>query len=137
MLNDLIPQSWELAVFLLPYIIFGLIMVLSIVFLNTKINICWFRIIIAITLSLFNLSLILILPGWKYRDEFNLPSSLINFFRLIFFSFLTGYGIYVSIKAKKDKNTNYLIAGIVCILISLFGFALSLFKVLQMFKVVV
>jgi hypothetical protein len=106
-INDKNFKKLDQSVFLLPL----LIMVISIGFLLSS--------------------------SWQQIPEFNRFHSIFYIGLSIIFGGSIYDGITTASVYKKTKGVSFLIIGILCSSLSAFGFALSLFKVLQMFHIVV
>jgi hypothetical protein len=75
--------------------------------------------------------------SWRQIPELNKRNFFFDVGTLILFGFLFYHGIKTALIFKKTKQISYIIWGVLSSSLSLFGFALSLFKVLQMFNIVV
>lgn len=79
----------------------------------------------------------LLSSSWKQIPEYNKYHFFFYTIPSVIFGGMFYLGITTALIYKKSKRISYLIVGVLSSSLSAFGFGLSLFKVLQMFKIVI
>ena len=140
MLINIIPEVWILLIgFLLaPIFIVGYVIILmKLTKAQTKISKSIIGVDLYIMMSLYFLwDDFLVNADWA--DKVTLGWKYSNFFWLLlcYAGFIVA-GVFSMVLSHKNKLNKSMISSIILTIVSLFGFALSLFKVLQMFNIVV